>query len=109
GDYVCVRLLDEGTLFDAMRKVQAVYPNALKIDRVREPAGAGSSDLSGSSVRCAREELDELRLFERFFLETTGAELSEDEAVVVSQALASAAGLAPTLDAQNDDGTEEAA
>ncbi len=73
-DYVIVRLLDKGPVFEAMKRVRSIYPNALHIERP-DVAFAGRVGVPDREAR----SLDPLELFQRFFEEVTDEPLSEQE------------------------------
>ena len=72
-DYLCVSLLDKGPVLDAIGRLRQVYPNVLHIERpLFAPTGQGAG-----LGRPGRKT--EVELFEAFFREVTGDELSADE------------------------------
>jgi exonuclease SbcD len=73
-DYLMVRLLDRGAILDAMGKLREVYPNVLHIERPELTA----SGRSGSGPADHRR-LSDAEMFQSFFRDTTGDELSDDE------------------------------
>jgi exonuclease SbcD len=70
-DFLSVTLLDEGAILDAMGKLREVYPNVLEIKR---PFLALES--YPGRTRYDHREHSESALFEAFYRQTTGEELS---------------------------------
>jgi exonuclease SbcD len=74
-DYVMVTLLDKGAILDAMGKIREVFPNCLHVER---PAlTAEGRDMAVAADHTKTTDVD---LFRSFFTQTTGEELSEDQA-----------------------------
>jgi len=73
-DYLMVRLLDEGPIFDAMGKLREVYPNVLHIERpmLLGRTGEGASRLD-------HRKMGDLELFAAFFEQVTGQQLNDDQ------------------------------
>lgn len=73
-DYLLVRLLDRGAILDALGKLREVYPNVLHVERpeltVDGRSGSGPAD---------HRRLSDAEMFQSFFRDTTGDELSADE------------------------------
>lgn len=73
-DYLLVTLLDEGPVFDAMGRLREVYPNILHIERpylqLSEQVGL---------YRVHPKHATDLNLFEAFFQQATGNELSDEQ------------------------------
>lgn len=84
-DYLFVELLDAGPVLDAMARLRQRYPNLLGVRSAEEEAfrEPGALDVDHRS-------LDPETLFERFFLETTGTGLSEEERAVYREVLGQA-------------------
>jgi exonuclease SbcD len=73
-DYVMVSLLGKDPVLDAMGKIREVYPNALHLERPDlEQAVQGST--SGADHR----KLNDIDLFQAFFTQVTGDELTPDQ------------------------------
>jgi len=73
-DYIMVTLLDRGAILDAMGKLRQVLPNVLHIER---PHLGGSEAVPGRGVD--HRKLGEAELFDAFFREVTGEELTSDQ------------------------------
>ncbi|MGI6033533.1 MAG: exonuclease SbcCD subunit D [Coriobacteriales bacterium] len=86
-DYLHVTLKDR-SLYDAMKKVRAIYPNVLKLDWEQGFSdGEEETKLTMSDV----EQKTPLDLFEAFFEEQTGSKLEEDEARIARELFSEAA------------------
>lgn len=72
-DYLAVRLLDEGVLFDAAGKLREVFPNLVHLER---PALAASRE--GGASRPPIEKLSDEALFRTFWSEVTGEEFTPE-------------------------------
>lgn len=73
-DYVFVRLLDEALVLSPMERVRSVYPNAMHVERKMAITG-----LIGESLAVdGRAKMDELSLFQAFYKEVRGNELSSE-------------------------------
>ena len=81
-DYVVVRLLDKGPVFDAMARVRTVYPNALHLERIQVEL-EGSVKLPSKDHR----EMGVPELFDAFYLEVMGEELDEEAREVLLEIL----------------------
>lgn len=79
GDYVFVTLLDENPVLFPMEKVRSVYPNALHVER-RPAAGLLPPEPGdGPEGAKARRDRDPVDLFDAFYREVKGAELSKEK------------------------------
>lgn len=79
GDYVFVTLLDENPVLFPMEKVRSVYPNALHVER-RPAAGLLPPEQGdGPGGAKARRDRDPVDLFDAFYREVKGAELSKEK------------------------------
>ena len=83
-DYLFVELLDQGPVLDAMVRLRQVYPNLLGLQ------GPSESSNDPGVLNVDHRSLDPETLFARFFLETTGNELSEEELGAYREVLAKA-------------------
>lgn len=86
-DYIQAVLLDKGELIDPIGTLRNVYPNVMQIVR-QEDREAGENEpfvLTGS--RKLAEKKDALALFENFYLEVRGEELSEEGKKVAAEAV----------------------
>lgn len=81
-DYLFVELLDSGPVLDAMARLRQRYPNLLGVRNAEDDA---FGDIS--SLNVDHRSLDPETLFERFFLETTGSGLSEEERAIYREVL----------------------
>ena len=80
-DYVFVELLDRGPVVDAMARLRQIYPNLLGLHL--QDLADGESGLSAVDHR----SLDPEALFARFFEETMGEALSQEERGVYREIL----------------------
>lgn len=81
-DYVSVVLLDQGPILDAMNRLRAVYPYAMKIERpYLEVDGAPAA------ARPDFRKISDRDLFAAFFQEVTGEELSDDAEAALTRVL----------------------
>lgn len=81
-DYVFVKLEDEGYVKGAAELVRTVYPNALHIERT-----AVFSQIEQQSTTMNRVQMDDSELFELFYREMTGKELSEETKAIYTEVL----------------------
>jgi exonuclease SbcD len=81
-DYLRVTLEDPEPVFDALGKLREVYPNVLELERPFLSAQPDPGSLGD------HRRLDEAVLFERFFAEVTGLELSPEHRRVFAGAVA---------------------
>ncbi len=78
-DYVFVTLLDENPVLFPMEKVRSVYPNALHVER-RPAAGMLPPEPgAGPEGTKARRDRDPVDLFDAFYREVKGSELSKEK------------------------------
>lgn len=71
-DYLMVTLMDQGPIFDAMGKLRMVYPNVLHIERPAVTPSPGGPKMD-------HRKMDEAQLFDAFFKEMTGEQLSPEQ------------------------------
>jgi DNA repair protein SbcD/Mre11 len=81
-DYLFVELLDQGPVLDAMVRLRMVYPNLLGLQ------GPQDTGQDPGVLSVDHRSLDPETLFTRFFRETTGSELSEEELDLYREVLA---------------------
>ena len=81
-DYLLVRLTDTHAILDVMSKLREVYPNVLHLER---PGLMARSD--GLEVSRDRLKRGELAMFEDFFAQVNGAELSPEQTQIVADTL----------------------
>jgi exonuclease SbcD len=81
-DYLLVRLTDTHAILDVMNKLRDVYPNVLHLERPGLMA-------RGDGLEFSRERLKkgELAMFEDFFAQVNGGDLSEEQREVVAATL----------------------
>ena len=72
-DYVFVKLKDENYVKGAAELVRTVYPNALHIERT-----VIYQQMEQQTSTMNRVQMDDSELFELFYTEMTGKELSEE-------------------------------
>jgi len=78
-DYLQVRLLDKGAVFDAMNRLRDVFPNLLAIDHP-------SRELFNESINRPDHRKQELTgLFSDFYVYVTGEDLTEEQKTVFSE------------------------
>ena len=77
-DYIQANLSDKGELIDPIGTLRSVYPNVMQIVRNVEGQGIDCAGFETSQSRHLAEKKDMLALFESFYLEIKGEELSED-------------------------------
>ena len=83
-DYVFVRLLDQTPILSPMEKVRSVYPNAMHVERVIQPAIIQD----GQTVeRVARHKMDDLSLFRAFYQEVRNIPVPEEIEVIFKEIL----------------------
>lgn len=81
-DYLLVRLTDTHAILDVMSKLREVYPNVLHLER---PGLMARSDV----MKIGRDRLKkgELSMFEDFFGQVSGEELSEEQQKIVADTI----------------------
>ncbi len=86
-DYIQAVLTDQGELIDPIGTLRSVYPNVMQILRQEEGnPGEGEAFVSEGSRKLA-EKKDALTLFENFYLEVRGEELSEEGKGIAAEAV----------------------
>jgi exonuclease SbcD len=89
-DYLRVVLTDEEEIIDPMGKLRSVYPNIMALDIENSRT---SIDLSTVSVNSDNvKSLSPFELFSNFFLEVSGAVMSEEQRAIVRELLESPEG-----------------
>jgi len=84
-DYLRVILTDEEDIIDPLGKVRSVYPNVMALDFENSRT---RSDASGTPLGTEQlERLSPYDLFSEFFLEMSGAVLSEEQMQIVRELL----------------------
>lgn len=81
-DYLLVRLTDAGTIVDAMARLQAVYPNAVALER---PGLAGA--MAASSAPVDHRKRSDQDLFTSFVEHATGTPLDDEAETVLVDVL----------------------
>lgn len=84
-DYVFVTLLDENPVLFPMEKVRAVYPNALHVERKTSISFVETEQLG--SLQTPRHALDPVTLFQSFYQEVRGTQLSKEKEKLFSELL----------------------
>lgn len=81
-DYLLVRLTDRHAILDVMSKLREVYPNVLHLERPGLMA-------RGEALQAGRErlKLGELAMFEDFFDQVAGEQLSAEQRTIVATTL----------------------
>ncbi len=72
-DYLNVRLLDRGPIFDAITELRKVYPNVLSVERPESEILNASNNFSASEYR----KLNESELFKTFYEHCSGCEFDD--------------------------------
>jgi exonuclease SbcD len=84
-DYLRVILTNEEEIIDPMSKIRSIYPNVMALDFENSHA---SIDVSGTLLGTNQlERLSPYDLFSEFFLEMSGAVLSEEQVKIVHELL----------------------
>jgi exonuclease SbcD len=86
-DYLRVVLTDEEDIIDPMGKLRSVYPNVMALDFENSRTGIDLSTLQADSDKV--NSLSPFDLFSEFFLETSGAVMSGEQAAIVRELLES--------------------
>lgn len=83
-DYLLVRLSDSHAILDVMSKLREVYPNVLHLERPGLMA-------RGEALQVGRERLKqgELAMFEDFFVQVAGENLSDEQRTIVTETIES--------------------
>jgi exonuclease SbcD len=84
-DYLRVIVTDEEEIIDPMGKLRSVYPNVMALDFENSRTRIDTSALTADSGKV--ESLSPYDLFSEFFLETSGAVMSEEQTKIVSELL----------------------
>jgi exonuclease SbcD len=80
-DYLLVRLTDKHAILDPMAKLREVYPNVLHLEK---PGMLIGVETEMGQARLGRSELD---MFQDFFLEVQGDEMTENQTEMISDVL----------------------
>ena len=75
-DFICAELLDEGVVYEPMRRLKEVYPNALEI---RRPARADNRGINTEKSFHELHKQDITELFDAFYQHVTGTPLDETQ------------------------------
>jgi exonuclease SbcD len=86
-DYLRVILTDDEEIIDPMGKLRSIYPNVMALDFENSRTSIDLSTVSAHSQKV--ESLSPYDLFSEFFLETSGAVMTEDQAAIVRKFLES--------------------
>ncbi len=81
-DYLLVRLTDTHAILDVMNKLRDVYPNVLHLERPGLMARGNGPEFSRDRLKKG-----ELAMFEDFFAQVNGGNLSEDQREIVAATL----------------------
>ncbi|GHS95310.1 nuclease SbcCD subunit D [Synergistales bacterium] len=84
-DYLRVVLTDEEEIINPMAKLRSVYPNVMALDFDNSRKGVDAGALSANSDKI--DSLSPFDLFSEFFLETSGAVMSEEQSEIVRELL----------------------
>lgn len=84
-DYLRVILTDENELIDPMGKIRSVYPNVMVLDFDNSRTSVEFSAIAPNLERI--EKLSPYDLFSEFFLDVSGAVMSEEQAEIVRELL----------------------
>ena len=84
-DYLRVVLTDEQELVDPMGKLRSVYPNVMSLDFENSRTSIELSDLQPDAEKI--ESLSLYDLFSEFFLESSGAVMSNEQSAIVRELL----------------------
>ncbi|MGB5947635.1 exonuclease SbcCD subunit D [Paenisporosarcina sp.] len=82
-DYVFVKLLDETPILFPMEKIRSVYPNAMHVERKLVSV---TKDNEESTVG-SRRKMDDLALFNAFYEEVKGVQVSEETEKIFKEVL----------------------
>jgi exonuclease SbcD len=82
-DYVFVKLLDETPILFPMEKIRSVYPNAMHVER---KILSVTKDNEESTVG-SRRKMDDLALFNAFYEEVKGVQVSEETENIFKEVL----------------------
>nr|WP_305908076.1 exonuclease SbcCD subunit D [Methylomarinum sp. Ch1-1]MDP4520882.1 exonuclease SbcCD subunit D C-terminal domain-containing protein [Methylomarinum sp. Ch1-1] len=75
-DYICAELLDEGALYEPMRRLQEVYPNTLEIKYVVQSSPQG---ISGDKSFHELHKQDVTELFDEFYRHVCAEPLNDPQ------------------------------
>jgi exonuclease SbcD len=84
-DYLRVILTDEEEIIDPMGKLRSVYPNVMALDFENARTSIDTSALAADADKVA--SLSPYDLFSEFFLETSGAVMSEEQTKIARELL----------------------
>jgi DNA repair protein SbcD/Mre11 len=84
GDFICAELLDEGALYEPMRRLQEVYPNTLEIRRITTMGNQGIN--SEKSFHDLHKQ-DVAELFAEFYQHVCAAPLNDAQQQFVQHLL----------------------
>ena len=81
-DYLLVRLTDKHAILDAMGKLRDVYPNVLHLEKPGMMTETGTHEVDREKIKRS-----ELEMFQDFFNQTTGNELTELQSKAIQQTI----------------------
>ena len=79
-DFICAELLDEGALYEPMRRLQEVYPNTLEI---RRPTKNNSMGITSEKSFHDLQKQDVTRLFDEFYQHVCTEPLNDTQQTLV--------------------------
>lgn len=82
-DYYAATLKDENVIFNALGQLKAVYPNLLRMDYKNRNYLENIKFLDDLKLKEKKSDID---LFEKFFEEMTGRELTKEKKIIVEDA-----------------------
>ena len=80
-DYLLVKLTDKHAILDAMGQLRAVYPNVLHLEK------PGMLSTSYNKLTQATIKQSEIKMFEDFFQQVSGQEMSQEQHSLVSDVI----------------------
>jgi exonuclease SbcD len=80
-DYLLVRLTDKHAILDPMAKLREVYPNVLHLEK---PGMLTGVETEMGQARLGRSELD---MFQDFFLEVQGDDMTDSQTEMIADVL----------------------
>lgn len=82
GDYLHIKLLDDGQILNAISQLRKKFPNILRLEKLLKQSERGLNQLEQVKQR---QKLSPVELFEAFYQEMTDEKLSDQRKQIVSE------------------------
>lgn len=82
-DYIHIELLDEDDIFEGLSRLRKIYPNILTFRYINNRIGENNLDI----IKSYENTKNPLELFEEFYYQRLGVELSEDKKLLMKESI----------------------